>query len=134
MTGDKFEREFCEVLKGLGYWALNIPKNKNGAQPFDVVAMHGNTVLTVDCKVCSGKPRFPLVRIEDNQWTAFKTVHDKTFAGVGIAVYYDGNIYFYQYKDLQSALKHGLKSVPIDKYHIWLSKEEIKETIGRYLE
>lgn len=134
MTGEKFESEFCEVLKGLGYWALNIPKNKNGAQPFDIIAMHGNTVLAIDCKVCSGQARFPLVRIEDNQWTAFEAVHSKTFALVGIIIYYKGNVYFYQYTDLKAALKEGLKSVPIDHYNIWLDREEIKETIGRYLE
>lgn len=134
MTGEKFESEFCEVLKGLGYWALNIPKNKNGAQPFDIIAMHGNTVLAIDCKVCSGQARFPLVRIEDNQWTAFEAVHSKTFAWVGIIIYYKGNVYFYQYTDLKAALKEGLKSLPIDRYHIWIDREEIKETIGRYLE
>lgn len=132
MTGNDFEKEFCEILKKLGYWALRIPKNQSGAQPFDIIAIHGDTVLALDCKVCGGS-KFPLSRIEDNQWTSFKTVHDKTFAWVGIAIYYDGEIYFYQYSDLESARKAGQKTVPVDEFHVWLKRDEIVSMVGKEL-
>lgn len=133
MTGNEFEKDFCEILWKLGYWALNIPKNQSGAQPFDVIAMQGDTALAIDCKVCSINQRFPLSRIEDNQWTAMKVVHDRTFAWVGIAVYYDGEIYFYQYSDLESARKAEEKSIPIDSFHLWLNNDDIEKILGRKL-
>lgn len=131
MQGYEFEQMLSRILWKLGYWALNIPRGHDGSQPFDIIALQGDTALAIDCKVCSGNPRFPLSRIEDNQWTAFKTVHDRTFAWVGIAVYYDGGVYFYQYSDLESARKAEEKSIPIDDFHVWLSPNEVNDLLGK---
>lgn len=113
MTGTEFQRKFCEKLWNVGYWALDIPRDKRGAQPFDVVAMRADKVFAIDCKVCSGSPRFPLSRIEDNQWTAFATMKERTTATVGIAVYYSGSVYFVSYDMLLASQQRGDKSIPI---------------------
>lgn len=130
MTGNEFEKYFCQILRANGYWTLNIPKNVYGAQPFDVIAMRGDSVLAIDCKVCSGQARFPLSRIEDNQWTAFEDIYDRTFAWVGIAVLYQEEIYFFQYSELVSALKKGKKSISMDVFHRWMDKKSIEDVMG----
>ena len=134
VTGNEFEGAFCELLKSIGYWALNIPKNKSGAQPFDVIALKGSSVLAIDCKVCQGK-RFPIDRIEDNQWLAFQTVYDKSIACVGIAVLHDGDVYFFNYIELVKLKEAGVPSIPVSKrvQNIWFSEDVIKNTIGRIL-
>lgn len=133
MTGERFESEFCELLKATGYWALNIPKNKYGAQPFDVIAMHGNFVMAIDCKVC-GKGILSLDRIEDNQWTAFETMNDRTSAWVGVAAYYKGDIYYLPYSLLLACREQNIPSVRVSKLSPAFEKEDIKDILGRYME
>lgn len=133
MTGEKFESDFCELLKATGYWALNIPKNKYGAQPFDIIAICGNSILAVDCKVCE-KSVFPLSRIEDNQWLSFQLMSEKTNAKVGIMIYYKGDIYYVPYPFLKEHAEAGASSVRFTRYRKYWSKEMIKNTIGRYIE
>lgn len=133
MTGTKFETDFCELLKASGYWALNIPRNKRGAQPFDVLAIHGVYILAVDCKVC-GKDTFNLERIEDNQWAAFQLMNDRTGADVGIMAYYNGDIYYLEYRLLLDCLDAGVKSIKLSKLNPFWRKEDIKHTLGRYFE
>ena len=133
MTGQQFETEFCELMKAFGYWALNIPRNKSGAQPFDVIAIHGWNIFAVDCKVC-GRNSFPLDRVEDNQWTAFKVVHDRTDARVGIVAYHKGDIYFLSYSLLLAGRRQERKSIPLVKPLILFSKDDIKDILGRYME
>ena len=114
MGGLEFQRKFCKRLWNDGYWALEIARDSRGAQPFDVLAMKDNHVLAVDCKVCSSKgARFPLTRIEDNQWSAFMTVSERTDAIVGIVVWYDESVYFVHYETLFDAYRHGDKSINI---------------------
>lgn len=132
MTGTKFESEFCEILKEFGYWALNIPKNKSGAQPFDVIAIHGTAMFAVDCKVCS-RASFPMTRIEDNQWTAFQMANERTNASIGIMAFYNGDIYFLPYGLLCDARSAGVKSIKLTRLNVWLYKRDIKECLGREL-
>ena len=133
MTGMQFESQFCEFLKEFGYWALNIPKNKYGAQPFDVVAIHGNEIFAVDCKVCS-TDLFQLERVEDNQWLAFQMVNERTNAKTGIMAYYKGDVYYLPYVVLCAYVRDGLKSIKLTKLKPYWSKDDIKDVMGRYLE
>lgn len=110
MTGEKFERVFCELLKEDGYWALRIPKNNTGAQPFDILAISGDSMLAVDCKVCKSN-RFPLSRIEDNQWLAFKMLAERTNARIGIAVYHNGQVFMIPYGMLLRAAERNCSSI-----------------------
>ena len=102
MTGAQFERLFIEHLKDSGYWALRIPCNDRGAQPFDVIAIRGSNILAVDCKVCS-QPRFETRRIEDNQRLAFELMQKRTNAWCGFACYHDGNIFMIPFGDCTGA-------------------------------
>lgn len=69
--GLRAERELCEKLRKMGYWAHDM-KAGPGGQPCDVVAIEAGTRLGVllDSKDCKG-PRFPLSRVEANQESAF---------------------------------------------------------------
>ena len=66
--GNTFEKEFCQVLSGYGFWAHCLKDNHNG-QPFDVIVARNRKTFVFDCKECTSE-RFPLSRIEENQKTA----------------------------------------------------------------
>lgn len=133
MTGQKFEQELCELFKALGYWALNIPRNATGAQPFDVIAMHGNKVYAIDCKACE-RSSFPLERVEDNQWAAFEVMRDRTDATVGIMTYHKGDLHFIPFGELCDARELGMKSIKLTDFDIWMTSEDVKSIMGRYME
>ncbi len=125
MKGTEFEHVFCQWLKDRGYWALNIPKSKTGSQPFDVIAMktralRSNMSIVAECKLISTKEkRFPLKRIEDNQWLAFEAVSQKTRAFPCLAVYHDksGEMFIIPYYELKVAKDTERPSILlVDKY------------------
>ena len=103
MTGTEFQSVFCKMLRENGYWALDIPKNKFNAQPFDVIALKGAKVYAVDCKVCL-QPRLPLSRIEDNQWIALNDIKDRARVRAGFMCWYDNDIYFVMIEQANWAL------------------------------
>lgn len=115
MTGAEFERYVADLFQKDGFWALRIPKNERGAQPFDILAIKGNMVYAIDCKVCE-RNRFPLSRIEDNQWTAMNTMKSKTNALLGFAIYHGGKIYFIKYEE---AIEATEPSIVLDDNHLW---------------
>ena len=79
--GNKFEREFAEILAENGYWVHLLNQNASG-QPADLVAINNEHSLIIDCKVCT-KDYFPLSRLEDNQ----RYAHQLVFEKVGIYAY-----------------------------------------------
>ena len=101
MDWRKFENFVGKVLQRKGYWALIIPKNQRGAQPFDVIAIKDGKASAIDCKVCSHR-RFPVDRVEDNQWTAFELISSKG-AEAFFLCYYDSTIYKVPYDVLVKA-------------------------------
>lgn len=126
MKGAEFESLLCSILKDHGYWALNIPKNQSGAQPFDVVALRNKHICGIDCKVCSDKTGyFSFSRIEDNQWLAFEMFNARVTGTVGIAIFHDWKIYFYEHAELKrlNAQKSGLT---VDPVHLWFDADEVK--------
>ena len=68
--GNQFEREFCKVLSGAGFWVHNLTQNSAG-QPADVIAVNKTGAYLIDCKIVSGK-KFAMSRVEDNQHTAMQ--------------------------------------------------------------
>lgn len=129
MTWREFENLFCNLLSKQGYWALNIPKNQSGAQPFDVIAIKGIGIIAVDCKVC-GSNRFPLNRIEDNQWAAFELMRERTTdADIGIVAYYNGDIYFLSYEYLKDCLEWNEKSIKLTEKDIIARADEIENVM-----
>lgn len=118
MTGAEFEVALCKMLRNRGFWALNIPKNKFGAQPFDVIAMRGAEVWAVDCKVCS-VPRLPLSRIEDNQWLSFGVMKARTRAICGFVCSYKSELYFIPVEVAENAQKSGAASISLTEDFKW---------------
>lgn len=101
-----------------GFWALRIPRNERGAQPFDILAIKDDKVYAVDCKVCARKT-FSLDRIEDNQWIAMEIMAMQTNAIVGFLVYHNNQIFFLSYFDAIWARKRGLASIDLDGSRIF---------------
>ena len=136
MTGKEFERLFCRVLQNCGYWAVNIPPNEWGAQPFDVLAIHGSYMLAADCKVCSASASFPMERVEDNQWMAFEVMNRRTNADIGLAIYVaeKGEVRWVSYNTLKCARDSDVKSIKISNMSVMYSAEEIAKLIGGHKE
>ena len=114
MTSSELENHVVTVLSQNGWWALRIPRNPSGAQPFDVIAVKGSNVLAVDCKTCAEK-KFPISRVEDNQWTSFDRMLNRTNAKVGIVAENDGLLYFISYFEL---LNCDRSYIPLKDKHI----------------
>ena len=66
--GNKFERVFCDMLRGQGFWVHNMIQSTSG-QPADVLAVKNTKAFLIDCKVCSDG-EFRYSRVEPNQHTA----------------------------------------------------------------
>lgn len=82
--GADFEQEFANLLNQYGFWALVIPKAKDGSQPFDIVAQKNGKAYNFDCKTLE-TVLFPLSRIEENQEKSFSKLekcrcHNNYFA------------------------------------------------------
>lgn len=125
MTGQEFEQWACQWFRNRGYWALNIPKNKFGAQPFDVLAIRGSDIWAVDCKVCS-KSRFPLSRVEDNQWLAFDLMQEITNAICGFMCWYNG-LFFIPYSLAKKNRENGNASILLGG-DLWVKETEIGQS------
>ena len=74
--GSRFERDFCNQLRGLGFWVHRLSQNAGGQQPADVIAVKGRYHALIDCKVVSGE-RFLFSRVEDNQYNAMSLFEDR---------------------------------------------------------
>lgn len=133
MTGLQFEHDFCKWLQNRGYWALNIPRAKTGAQPFDVIAMRGHFVLCADCKVVSSQARrFTLERVEDNQWLAMQSCRDKTGAFCVFAVFHviTNQLFLIPYIRIEDAKKAGAASIELTAEYL---ADKLLPRMERYL-
>ena len=121
MTYVEFEQKFCKWAQDDGWWALNIPRSRAGQQPFDVIAVKGACVLAVDCKVTGGKHlRFPLDRVEDNQWLAFSSIMSKSnnvLCGIAVWMNQYSQMFFIPYHELCIAKEHGKASIELGANH-----------------
>ena len=113
MTGQEFEAAFTKWLFDKGFWALNIPRNKFGAQPFDIIAIKGNVVWAIDCKVC-GEKRLDLRRVEPNQYTAFDVMQERTKARCSFVCLHKGIIYDVAFGAVKNAYVDGLASIKLE--------------------
>ena len=113
MTGAEFETTFTKWLFEKGFWALNIPRNKFGAQPFDIIAIKGNVVWAIDCKVC-GEKRLDMRRVEPNQYTAFELMQERTKARCSFVCLHENVIYEIQFDDVKDAYVSGRSSIKLE--------------------
>ena len=124
MTGREFENCVVKKLHEAGYWVLRIPQNETGQQPFDILAIKGDRILAYDAKVVSNGHRFPLDRIEDNQYNAFQLMEKKTRASeIGLLIYANGTvkptIRFMDISRINTEVWLGHKSVDLDSLPEW---------------
>lgn len=112
MTPREFEIETCNIFFENGFWALRIPKDERGAQPFDVLAIRGSEIYAFDCKVCS-TPRLQLTRAEDNQLASMSLLKRRTTAYTGFLAWHEGEIYLIPFRDVEEAIKAGKASIKL---------------------
>lgn len=122
MTGREFEDLIVKKLHENGYWAHRISPNEAGQQPFDVICMKGKRVCAYDAKVVSDGFRFPMKRIEDNQYNAFTLFAKKTAADeIGLLIYCeeDQSIHYMSMAGINTNVWLGNKSVDIRELPLW---------------
>lgn len=90
--GNKFEREFCEILFAHDFWVHNMAQNQHG-QPADVIAVKDGKAFLIDCKVCSTNKGFPFNRIEENQYFAMDYWAIKGNGSGWFAILFEEEIY-----------------------------------------
>ena len=121
VTGREFE-DFCvKRLHEAGYWVHRIHPDESGQQPFDLIAIRGSHVCAYDAKVLSEGKRFPLSRIEDNQFNAFRLVEKKCAgADIGLLVLgEDKKIRHLDISRIKTALCLKKKSVELAELPEW---------------
>ena len=120
MTGREFENACVKELHKAGYWVHRIHPDESGQQPFDIIAIRRSRVCVYDAKVISEGHRFPLSRLEDNQWNAFKLIEKKTDAAeIGLLIHAEGKIRYMSLAMLDTALIMGKKSIDVSDLPEW---------------
>lgn len=110
--GTKFERDYLKRLADNEWWAHFLNPDASGAQPFDILALRGSETMAIDCKTCASN-RFPLSRIEDNQFWAFRSIIWKCDAYCGIAVLHNNEIYLIPFEHILSAQRRNESSIEL---------------------
>lgn len=113
MTGTEFETAFTQWLFDKGFWALNIPRNRFGAQPFDIIAIKENVVWAMDCKTCAEK-RLDLRRVEANQYTAFDIMQERTRARCSFVCLHGDTVYEIPFDYVKMAYTSGAASIKLE--------------------
>ena len=114
MTGAEFENVFAKWLFDKGFWALNIPKNKFGAQPFDIIAIKDDFIWAIDCKVC-GQNRLDLRRVEPNQLSAFNALRTRTNAHCSFVCWHKNVMYEITFNEVEKGLSKGAASIKLER-------------------
>lgn len=120
MTGRQFE-DFCvKELHKSGYWVHRIHPDESGQQPFDIIAIRGDRICVYDAKVVSEGHRFPLSRIEDNQWNAFRLIERKTSAShIGLLIWEEGKIRYMSLAVMNTAVELKKKGIEVNELPEW---------------
>ena len=73
-----------------------------GSQPADIVAIKNNIATLIECKNLDNKSgKFPLSRIESNQWLAYKKLKECHNSNMVLSILWDNKIYFVNFDLLQ---------------------------------
>lgn len=116
--GNKFEKEYAEMLKEAGYWVTFLtPKSHVGSQPADLIAIKNNIPMLIDCKTCNTH-LFPLNRIEENQRQAYKRYLKCGNTKYILAIKYKNKIYEIDMKDIDFKQKSIDLEVEYENYSI----------------
>ena len=108
--GTAFEKEFAELLSGMGFWVHRLQDNKNG-QPFDVIAVMDGEALAFDCKACERR-YFDLGRIEENQHSAMQLwMECGNPEGIFAVRYPFTGIYLFPYRSIEELAQEGINTI-----------------------
>lgn len=120
MTGRQFEDSCVKELHKAGYWVHRIHPDESGQQPFDIIAIAGDTICVYDAKVLSEGHRFVLSRIEDNQINAFRLIETKTNARhIGLLIHAEGKTRYMDLDKIRTAFALGKKSIDVNDLPEW---------------
>lgn len=97
--GNNFEKLFLQELGKLGFWAHFIEPNKQGAQPFDIIAVKNGEAYAFDCKTCI-RSVFGIKRLEINQMMSFNKIINHGCHHAYLAVLHDNRVHIVKYEDL----------------------------------
>lgn len=122
--GNKFEKEYAEILKQKGYWVTFLTPKKNvGSQPADLIAIKDNEPILIDCKTCKTH-LFPISRIEENQRQSFKRYIKCGNTRYILAIKYKGKIYEIDMRNID----FEQKSINLEEDNENYSVKEYKNT------
>lgn len=93
--GNKFEKDFMDLLAKKGYWVTFLEGKANiGSQPADLMACKNNIPYLIDCKTLSNKNGiFNLNRLEENQRLAYIKFRNCGNLNYYLAILWNNNIY-----------------------------------------
>lgn len=116
--GTEFEVKLKDLFYENGYWVHLFQQNQAG-QPCDLIAVKGVDAFVIDAKDCKSG-RFPLTRVEENQFLSMsrwleRTQHEAFFA---LQLPDDEEVYFIPFKTICNCLDNNVRS---------LNSEAIKE-------
>ena len=125
--GKHIEQRVCEVFKQYGFFAHNCVNALLG-QPCDIIAIHGQLVVLIDCKHIERGTRFDFKNIQDNQYLCFKYSKDyNNITNTGFVIYCEEtNILYYLPFNLVVA-NGDYKKVSIDCTQLPLFKDKMNE-------
>lgn len=98
-TGKKFEHEWADFLKSLGYWVYMFP-NKQG-QPCDIIAIQNNIPFFFECKT-SQTDTFDCKRLEANQKTASKYIRSCGNSNYLIVIKFKSGINYFLFNEIEN--------------------------------
>lgn len=128
-VGTETETKVVNEFAKRNYWAYNFPRNKNGQQPVDVLAIrftNGSKIWFIDAKhVRTQEVSFSFDRIEDDQLTSMWYVTEiAKFPkdNVGFVIEFDrlGALYWLPYEKYLEMDKNGKKSVNYKELELFL--------------
>lgn len=123
--GTDFEERVKDLFYEKGYWVHLFQQNKAG-QPCDLIAVKGYNAHIIDAKDCKSG-RFPLSRVEENQFLSMRRWCDRTKhqAWFAFQLPNDEEVYFISFQAICNFLAHDVRT---------LSSTDIRESSFKFSE
>lgn len=122
--GTKFEEELATLFGQNEFWCHLFQQNVRG-QPCDLIAAKLNRCLLIDAKDCK-RDRFPLSRVEDNQFYAMQRwVMITKFEAYFAFKLSDGSIKVAPFNKVKFDMQSGIKSYEKKDFEQFSSIREI---------
>ena len=112
-NGDDFEKRMCEYLSKNGYYVIYNEKGVTGSQCCDLNVIKNNKATLIECKNLDNKSgKFPLSRIESNQFHAYKKYRECGNTRFVLAIQWNNAVYIYDF-GLIVLMKDKIKSIDL---------------------